>query len=439
MKQVFTFTSRIALAACIVGGIGWGFVALNPPDEKGEIAVGIQESHADIFSMSFAARTSTQKFQASLDKLGHEKPRVYDMNGNTVMFSTNQMRGNIDQVLQRYMRMFADEELNPHVFQRDTEPDSEDGKAMIDASVHGGVIPWIVRDDYLAMGGAVLDVDMPTRDKVDQHVRANITKLQELLDRFDQAYAACGGDPEEWKAALRDPRPTLVNPSKVNNQSTLQNLCSGSADGGLCDDTLYRKQQLEHRHKAVIHVVENNPELRECGPIRDAITSFTATSYDDYTDKIKAFRSIEAWYNKTTGATKITATWSDESFDARKAQPSRYGGVIENAAAQKVPLCPGCRRTWAFQGTGSERAYSSNIIVSPSDPVRTANFYRTELQKEGWQIPESQLVFDEIQRMGGKQSHDSEWIRMRRGNEFLALHISRDDDGRTKVRTSTAP
>lgn len=441
MKPAFKIIGRIAITLGTVGALGWGFVALNPPDENGEASIGVQESQADIFSMSFAERTSTQKFQAALDDLGHEKPRVYDYNGNTVLFSTNQMRGTLDEVFDEYMLEFAEEGVNPEVFVRNAERGTPLYKTMLEASVNGGVIPWVQRDDYMAMGGAVLDADVKSTGELNERLETQQKDFGELLENFEQAYEQCGGDPEEYRAALRDPSP----PKKANREAeaakkTTSKLCSGSKNpGGVCSPTLDLQERNKRRHQAYIKVLEDHPELRDCGPIGNAISSLAGFRYDDFTKKIMAYRSIEAWYNQKTGMTRITASWSDETFDAKKAQPTRYGGVVQNAAAKKIPLCPGCRRTYAFQGTGPERPYSSNIIISPTDPMRTAEFYRRKMMERGWEIPESELVVDELQRMGGKQSYDERWMRMRRGKEFLAIHVSRDDDGRTKVKTSTAP
>jgi hypothetical protein len=442
MNKTLNTIGRLALTLGTIGAIGWGFVALNPPDSNGDATIGVQESSADIFSMSFAERTSTQKFQAALDDLGHEKPRVYDYNGNTVMFSTNLKRGTIDQVFRDYMQEFADQGLNPFVFQHNVDPQNKkDVRAMLDASVSGGVIPWVVRDDYMALGGAVLDAKIRDQEDLHKTLEDQNDEVAELLENFKEAYDHCGGDPEIWKAARANPDPKRSNPGTVEAKKTMTSICkSGKKDpGGVCDQTLYQARNNQNLHATVATVLRKQPELRSCRAVGNAISSLAGFSYDDFTMKVKAFRSIEAWYDQKSGLTRITASWSDETFDATKAQPSRYGGVVDTQAARKIPLCPGCRRITAINGTGAESGYSSNVIISPNDPVRTANFYTRELQQQGWEIPESELVVQEMQRMAGEQTHDTQWLRMRRGNEYMALVISRDDEGRTKVRATTAP
>lgn len=439
MNRVLSIAARLGLTALLVLGVAWGIVMLHPPGDDTP-AVGVKESNADIFTMSFADRTSTQKFQAALDDLGHEKPRVFDYNGNTVMFSTNQLQGDLDQIFQMYMQAFADQGVNPEVFRRNADPNSPEGKRMIEAAVKGGVIPWVNRDDYMAMGGAVLDVGgVDNPEELDERLEQETADHAELLDRFDEAYKRCGGDMKRWEEVLRNPQPRpeiLITP---NQRKTVSTLCQSGKDGGVCINSLMKKQDNDRRHRAMAQLIDEQPDLRECGPLRDAVSAFAGYRYDDFTRRILAYRSIEAWYNKKTGVTKVTASWSDETFDATKAQPSRFGGPIDTPAAQKIPLCPGCRRTWAFQGTGREADYASNIIISPNDPVTTTQFYTTELQRQGWQIPESQIVVEEMDRLAGKQSRDRQWVRMQRGDEFLVLQIEKNEEGRTMVRTSVAP
>lgn len=50
---------------------------------------GVESAGADIADLFGAPETSTQKFQRALDHLGHEAPRAFDLNGNTVYFSVN--------------------------------------------------------------------------------------------------------------------------------------------------------------------------------------------------------------------------------------------------------------------------------------------------------------------------------------------------------------
>ena len=86
----------------------------------------------------------------------------------------------------------------------------------------------------------------------------------------------------------------------------------------------------------------------------------------------------------------------DQSFVSwKQLNVEVYGGILNNDAAKKIPLCPNCRRTYAFQGTGKERGYEANMIKSPSSPQQTAYFYSEKMQSEGWEIPESQLVMDQ--------------------------------------------
>jgi hypothetical protein len=443
MNNKLNVIGRLSLTALTTVAIGWGFVSLNPPDENGETKVGVQESSADIFGMTFAERTSTQKFQSALDKMGHEKPRVYDYNGNTVMFSTNQVRGSVNDVLRDYMQTFADEGVNPEVFERNVEPGSAKHRTMVEAALNGGIVPRIVRDDYMSIGGSVIDVTVPDVDTMKDSIAATNKSESELLDNLEDAFQRCGGNMAAFRAAMADP--SDVNPfsskGKLTPDKVMSQLCEGGGkpSGGYCGDGTYTRKLNGNRLKAIGKVLESNPAIADCAPMREASMAIAGWQYDSFTEKIRGYRSIEAWHDKSTGLVNVTAAWSDENFDAKKAQPSRYGTKFDNDAARKIPLCHNCRRIYAFEGTGAERPYQSNIIISPSDPARTAYFYSKKMQDEGWEVPESELVTDELLRLADRQDPNNQWLRFRRGTEFLAVHVSRDKDGHTVVRTHTAP
>lgn len=446
VKKWFDIGVRLGLTTVAIGAIGWGFVALNPPDDDPETpTIGVQESSADIFSMSFAAPTSTQRLQSALDRLGHEKPRVYDLNGNTVMFSTSVMRGTPRQVVDRYMRVFFDEGVNPVIIQNPDQMTSEDREAIVDARVKGGVVPTKVSKDYFVMGGSVLNLPDPMSEEYDRVVGQESEALSVLLKEFPRRLEECGGNADDYYEALRNPTPE-AGPSPDKRVLAQTKSCAagekddGGGAGGFCNPVAYEAKELTAKRRAAVTVVQANPGLKECRAVGELMSALAGTSYDAFSERIKAFRSIEGWYNEQTGQTRIAATWSDESFDMKKAQPSRFGTVVQGPAADKLPLCAGCRRTWAFQGTGSERDYSSHIIVSSMSPSETAQRYERLLLDQGWEIPESELVVDEMARIAGKtRPTDDIWLRMNRGNDFLALRIAKDEDGRTIVSTTIAP
>jgi hypothetical protein len=441
MKRFTNILGRIALTVGSVAAIGWGFVALNAPDENGETEIGVQESQADIASFDFTPTTSTQRFQKALDALGHETPRVYDYNGNTVMFSTNIIRGDMRKMFDMYMTEFANQGVNPSVFRLGAKPGTERHREMLEAAVTGGVIPWVAGDTYASMGGAVMErADPEDLSAANAELANQVEQGGGALKKLEEAYERCGGSPKILRKALSNPHPKseldtegVPSPSKA---------CKGGnkADSnGICSLPLQEAKDLRRRYQAIRQAIQEQPELAKCRHMEEARVVLAGHRHDAFSDKLKAFRSIEAWHDKEHNITKVTATWSDETFDIKKTQPQRFGKIIDTPAAEKIPLCPGCRRTYAFQGTGAESGYSSNIVISPMDPQRTALFYRKELAEEGWEMPESELVVDEYQRMAGKQSYDRQWLRMRRGEEFLALYFARDEQGRTVVRTGIAP
>lgn len=437
MRRFASICFRLAATGLTVGAVGLAFVTLAPtqhPDSAPTLEV--PDSNADIFTMAFGERTSTQKFQSALDRLGHEKPRVYDLNGNTVMFSTNTRRGSIGDAVQDYLQAFADEDLNPHVFDPYVKDGSDDHKAMLEAAVNGGIIPWTIDDSYMAMGGAVMDVAHGDDDDLSVRLQQQAGEVDELLDRLEWAVERCSDDPAAIARAMEAPKPVQMLYG-TSNRSTSE-LCSGSAAPGSCDTVMYHQQHNAKRYAALVEVIEAQG-LTSCSAVREGVSAFAGMRVDDFTRRIKAFRSIEAWHDAPGNVTHITATWSDESFDMTKTQPTRFGAFADTDAARKVPACPGCRRTWAFGGTGDERGYSSNILLSPSNIALTADFYVNALTNEGWEIPESDVVADEIARIHGVQKTDSRWLRFARGNEHLAIHLEADAVGRTIVRTSIAP
>lgn len=431
-KNSTRLLTKLGITAAAVVGIGWGFIALNPPDDKGTPTIGVQETNADIFTTTFAEPTNTQKFTEALDRLGHEKPRTYDYNGNTVFFSTNFVRKAPPEVLREYQLEFVNQGVNPEVFSLDNLT-SERRARMEDASLEGGIIPWEVSNGHFTMGGTILDNKVDP-DNLGEELTTELGQLEGIIEEFHDAYRGCGGSEEDWKQAMRGPQDPAT--AKLDAPKAKEAMCSGG--GGSCSETRERLQDVKKERDAIQLVLANKPELRDCRPMKDVLQMFSGLAADQFTRKIKAYRSLEAYYDPEAGVTAVTASWSDENFDARKAHPSRYGIVVDSAAAKLVPTCPGCTRPFAFKGTGTERDYASNTLVSRDSIDRVAEFYLRTMGENGWEIPESQVVVEEMENMaGGPPDPNSTWLRFRKGRSFLLMQIYRKD-GRTHIVTTNA-
>lgn len=110
------------------------------------------DSRAVITSLAPALATSDENFQRSLEQLGHEPPRAYDLNGNTIYVAVNHMDRPARQVLQRYQQAFVEFGINDAVYLEEQARGTEAGMA---AALTGGLVPFDVSDDYISMGGVV--------------------------------------------------------------------------------------------------------------------------------------------------------------------------------------------------------------------------------------------------------------------------------------------
>lgn len=134
---------------------------------KGEVT----RAEADIAMLNFAPRTADQEFSEALKQLGHEPPRVYDYNGNTVYFSTKISPKRPDELLRDYQEEFARQGVNEHIFSSkelfngdallidNFEPSSEDDPTnrLMESVLTGQMVPAEVSEDRLVMMGALME------------------------------------------------------------------------------------------------------------------------------------------------------------------------------------------------------------------------------------------------------------------------------------------
>ncbi len=152
---------KLGLAGSTILAIGALFLVANPDGE-------VQDSQADIVDLDvLAPQTSTQKFVAALDDLGHEKPRIYNYNGTEIYFSTRTSPKRPNELIDEYQRAFVDRGVNSKTWgvQLDKELLKDPKKLKVAAneraaaSLAGEVQVAYHDEDRVIMNGAVIDVD----------------------------------------------------------------------------------------------------------------------------------------------------------------------------------------------------------------------------------------------------------------------------------------
>jgi hypothetical protein len=114
---------------------------------------GVAPSNADITDL-FASdsETTTTRFQRALDHLGHEAPRAFDLNGNTIYVSINMVDTAPVEVLKRYQDEFVYQGINQASY---TSIDSARTQQARKDRLTGGVVPTEISAGFVAMGGGV--------------------------------------------------------------------------------------------------------------------------------------------------------------------------------------------------------------------------------------------------------------------------------------------
>lgn len=432
---------KLAGAGAVVIALFWVIVSFYPSTKRGEILT-VKESQADIFALSFGPATNTEKFGSALEMLGHEPPRVYRVNENAVFFSTalhHNRRPN--DVLREYQEEFVRQGLNSEVHSLPVSDLAKLGtpganqkiEAIEKAAMSGEIIPYVVDGKTLAMGGTVMD--LPTGDQEGPDFEKSVDRLESNLAMFQRAYEACGGS-QEILASVQGAKNEVTEVAEKIDRAATQ-VVSCTDGGGSCSETKNRYQVASGAMAALKEAVEQQPELRSCAMMKNAGRANVEESKDAFSERIKAFRSIEAMYDEKSNTTHVSATWSDEKFDATKFRTKSFKALDETKVAQSLPLCDGCRRTWDFGGSGKESDYSTTKIASPNSPAVVTEYYLRRLEREGWQVSEAQRATNEIMKFTGKVPN-SRWLRVMRGNEHMTVRIADDGRGGSRIFATTA-
>lgn len=133
------------------------------------------DADAVIFDLSWGERPNTARFVDVLQRMGHEEPRPFDLNGNRVFVTTARIAKSPKMVLRDYQHALRVEGLNRASFASPEAARSEEGQLT---ALTGGLVPTAVSDNYVAMGGVV-----PANDADDAHALAALAGDREI-DRF---------------------------------------------------------------------------------------------------------------------------------------------------------------------------------------------------------------------------------------------------------------
>ncbi len=147
MKRLLQITALLAAGGALLCAVTWGTVVWTPGE-------GVATSEADITDFFSGEESSTKRFQRALDHLGHEAPRAFDLNGNTVYFSVNHVDKRPVEVLADYQDEFVYQDLNEHSYNSSEYLGSQQTRTDM---LTGGVVPIEIGAHYVAMGGGVTE------------------------------------------------------------------------------------------------------------------------------------------------------------------------------------------------------------------------------------------------------------------------------------------
>ena len=101
------------------------------------------------------------------------------------------------------------------------------------------------------------------------------------------------------------------------------------------------------------------------------------------------------------------------------------------------PVCPGCRRTWNFGGTSTEKDYITNALVSGDSIGRVSEYYTRELNSLGWQLSDSSHKSAELMQVDGVQP-STRHLHFQRNGKFMTVRIGQDENGQTEILSNNS-
>lgn len=166
-RQSVAAVAKLGVAGATIAAIGWGVITFYPSTTI------VKESEADIVSLVTFKRSSTQRFASALQAMGHDEPRSYDYNGNTVYFSSRTTTDSPEQVLREVQNILVRHGINERAYLEASEDggprpgdSAEEYEALIEerslAMLSGQLVPSVISRDYVAMGGGLIEGEPTT-------------------------------------------------------------------------------------------------------------------------------------------------------------------------------------------------------------------------------------------------------------------------------------
>ena len=137
----------VKLLGCgaLIAAIGFAIAVLGT---SGTVA----ESHADVAWLSPFERSNTERFDTALEHLGHDEAQRFNLNGNTVYFSSNTSRKSPRQVMAEYQEEFRNQGLNDRIY---VDLADEDAIHRAKTALTGGLVPFAISGEKIALRGVV--------------------------------------------------------------------------------------------------------------------------------------------------------------------------------------------------------------------------------------------------------------------------------------------
>jgi hypothetical protein len=433
IKRIGWQAAKLACTAGIVAGVGLAIITLSPGDDPSE-GVGVSNSEADITWFSATGPTHTRRFADALERLGHNAPRLYTLNGNDVYVSDRTTRKSPTQVMRRYQHQFVTEGVNDRAYLKGTDQlragkMNKQKAAMLEeisrAVMNGSVVPRKVTDEKVTMFGLLRDPDEQIDGPGDgaDKVAEAADQLAGPVEHIPEVYERCGGDPAVLKAARRQ-----TDTASADGKS-----CSGS--GGFCSEELRQLRRRKRTLKAYSRAIIQQPNLESCPGLNRWMKDQYKRQGDQFADQIDAFRSIEATRDEESGQTHVTAVWSKRGMNMKTAMSGREGEErTQPMSGQDFPVCHSCESGWSFAGSGSEKSYANHVVWSDRSVPEVATEYARLMTQRGWSRRGTSFERARVRRALDVPDSSTQFLRFTRGKRHLTLRIRPNDSAnRTEI------
>lgn len=425
-KAVWAFV-KVAVAGASIWLIAGAFLSLNP---KGQV----KDAEADVWQFDMFRQSPNKRFARALEKLGHEPPRVYDNNGNTVFFATRTTRKRPDELVLEYQQAFVNEGVNREVHlstpnqvvHAGHQKQGEFIDTRKDDLLTGEVLPFNSTENYMMMGGGLMRGAPVNKEELsrqmDNMARQN---MGAVLDQMTYVLEQCGvADQSDL-----DQRAEEAGNSMEGDEA-------GCAATGTCSADMVTAKRGQAKMAALKSLLtQNRDKLQKCPFFREAL--YGSAGEMGFDSQLAGFRSIEAFRDPETGSTSVTAVWTDDGFDARQAVPEKYG--INPNIEDDLVRCEDCQTTWTFGGNGSEEGYGTTLMFSNREIDVVANEYKQKLEGKGWKRAEGDIVMEKIYQRAGNPMPDKRALRFTKNGEHLRVMIGKDQHERTNVTMTRSP